>query len=385
MVVSGRHVGYNQPVRELGPVTIFDPRRNSIGFLRLVFATTVIVSHTWPLGGFGHDPGRTSNNLGILAVEGFFALSGFLITRSAEQLRTGRYLWHRALRILPAYWICLAVVAIAFAPIVWHGAHSLRDYLGATPSPLAFFVNNIALSNAQQSIGDTLAHNPYPTLWDGPLYTLQYEFICYLIVGALAAMGVLNRRVVLLLGIGVLAWQQMVLFGLLGAFDPRQATFTVCFLAGSLIWLWRDTLLDAKLSWTLALGCAVVAAGTYVTMGFRQIGIIAFSYLCIWAGARLPFTHVGTKRDFSYGMYIYGWPVMQLASYFGFTALGIPGYLAIVLVCTLGLAAASWYFVESRALRLKKVSAPLWLTDSQAERIYVPPKSSPEAAGETSS
>jgi peptidoglycan/LPS O-acetylase OafA/YrhL len=342
-------------------VTIFDPRRNSIGFMRLALATAVIVSHAWPLGGFGHDPGRTSNNLGFLAVEGFFALSGFLITRSGERLSSGRFLWHRLLRIMPAYWICLALIVVVFAPIVWRASRGLTEYPWTTPNPIGFFVNNLLLANNQVQIGDTLASNPYPTLWDGPLYTLTYEFACYLIIMALAAMRVLNRRVVTVLFVAAWVWQQVVLFNLLGMTEPRQPTLTVCFLLGSLIYLWRDVLLSRRLSWWLFGVCLVVAGVTYTTVGFRQIGVLAFAYVIIWAGARLPLANVGTKRDLSYGMYVYGWPVLQLASFFGLNALGLPVYLSIVLVVTAGLATASWYLVESRALRLKNIAVPTWL------------------------
>ena len=342
-------------------MSIFDPRRNSIGFMRLAMATAVIVSHAWPLGGFGHDPGRASNNLGFLAVEGFFALSGFLITRSGERLSAGRFLWHRLLRIMPAYWVCLAVIVLVFAPIVWHASHGLTEYPWTTPSPIGFFVNNLMLAPNQVQIGDTLASNPYPTLWDGPLYTLIYEFACYAIILALAAMRILNRRVVTVLLAATWAWQQIVLFNLLGMTEQRQPTLTVCFLAGSLIYLWRDVLLERRLSWLLFSVCLAIAGATYATVGFRQVGILAFAYVIIWAGARLPFTTVGVKRDLSYGLYVYGWPVLQLASFFGLNALGLPLYLSIVLVVTAGLAVASWYLVESRALRLKNVSVPRWL------------------------
>lgn len=348
-------------MREWSVVTIFDPRRNSIGFMRLLLATTVIISHAWPLGGFGHDPGRANNNLGFLAVEGFFAISGFLITRSATALPFGRYLWHRLLRIIPAYWVCLVLITVVFAPIVWHASHGLTQYPAATPNPVGFVLNNLLLANNQQQIGDTLAGNPYPTLWDGPIYTLPYEFACYLIVGALAAMRVLNRRVIGIVFVAAWAWQQVVLSNVLGATDPRQSTLTVCFLTGSLIYFWRDVLLDRRASWWLFGFCLVVACGTYETVGFRPVGVLAFAYLTIWAGARLPFTGVGVKRDLSYGMYIYGWPMLQLASFFGLTALGLPLYLVVVLAATVVLASGSWYLIESRAFRLKHISAPMWL------------------------
>ncbi|WP_426624827.1 acyltransferase family protein [Leifsonia sp. McL0607] len=352
-------------------MTVFDPRRNSIGFMRLVMATAVIVSHAWPLGGFGTDPGRANNNIGFLAVEGFFALSGFLITRSGERLSSGRFLWHRLLRIMPAYWVCLVVIVLIFAPIVWRASHGLTEYPTATPNPIGFVLNDFLLSNNQQQIGDTLASNPYPTLWNGPIYTLPYEFACYLIILALAAMRVLNRRVVTVLLAAAWVWQQVVLSNVLGVTDPRQATLTVCFLLGSLIYLWSDVLLERRVSWWLFGICLAVAGVTYATVGFRQVGVLAFAYLVLWAGARLPFTQVGTKRDFSYGLYIYGWPVLQLASFFGLNALGFPTYLAVVLVASVSLAAASWYLVESRALRLKNISVPAWLGGSRSEQKVV--------------
>lgn len=347
-------------------VTIFDPRQNGFGLLRLLLATMVIVSHAWPLGGFGPDPGRTNNNLGIIAVECFFALSGFLITRSAQRLSTGRFLWHRALRIMPGYWVCLLLIALAFAPLVWRTSHGLQSYPGAEPGPFGFVLNNLLLTNAQQQIGETLTGNPHSTAWDAPIYTLTYEFICYLIVAALAALHILNRRVVAVLAVAVWGWQQLILLGALGGYDARHAMFTVCFLVGSLIYLWRDVVLAPKLSWLLAATSLVIAIGTYTTVGFRQVGIVALAYLCIWTGSRLP-SRVGVERDFSYGMYIYGWPVLQLASFFGLNALGLPVYLAIVVTGSVTLAAASWFLIESRALRLKSASAPRWLAPRENE------------------
>jgi peptidoglycan/LPS O-acetylase OafA/YrhL len=121
-------------------VARFDPRGNAIGFLRLAFAVTVIVSHIWPLGGYGPDPGRADNNLGILAVEGFFALSGFLITRSASRAPSvGRFLWHRCLRIFPGFWVSLVVVAAMAAAIT--GANSW-----------GFIWNNLTLHMGQTGI-----------------------------------------------------------------------------------------------------------------------------------------------------------------------------------------------------------------------------------------
>src|SRR5690348_14177211 len=66
-------------------VGTFDPRINSVNALRLILAGLVLGSHTLKLHG-GHDPLEVvtggSVDIGTVAVDGFFALSGFLIVGS---------------------------------------------------------------------------------------------------------------------------------------------------------------------------------------------------------------------------------------------------------------------------------------------------------------
>jgi peptidoglycan/LPS O-acetylase OafA/YrhL len=342
-------------------VTAFDPRGNSIGLLRIVFALTVIVSHTWPLGGFGTDPGRPDNNLGILAVEGFFALSGFLITGSAQHLPVGRFLWHRILRIFPGYWVALIVCAFGFGPLYfWRQSHDLVAYFTSQPLPTGYVINNWLLQLGQTSIAGTLPHTPFPSTINGPLYTLVFEFMCYLLVAVLAAGRVLNPRVAIILGAGVWLWLQLLESGVAGASDHRQALFTLSFVVGMIVSLLRERLLTRS-PW-IAIGSAAVAIVTYLTWGFEQVGVIGFAYVVIWVGAVLPIRGVGRKRDFSYGIYIYGWPVMQLCSLYGVPRLGLLPYLGIVVVITLAFAVASWYLIEKRALSLKNRAWPGWLT-----------------------
>lgn len=343
---------------------VFDVRANSFGFLRLTFALLVIVSHSWPLGGFGSDPGRADNNLGIFAVEGFFALSGFLITMSGTRLSVGRFFWHRILRIFPAYWVALLVVALVFAPIVWRTAHGLTEYLGANPPPSGFVFLNALLVQNQIAIGDTLNANPLALMWNGPLYTLPFEFACYLLIGLLMAGRVLTVRMVASLAVAAWVWVQLAQIGALGVYDDRQAKFTLCFLIGSLLYFLKEHLLVGRL-W-LPLAAASLLVVSYLTWGFHQIGLVAFPYLVLWFAYHLPFRSVGRKRDFSYGIYIYAWPVQQLGAHFGATSLGLLAYMAISAAGTLVLAISSWYLIESPALRRKSADPMAWFRRSTA-------------------
>jgi hypothetical protein len=79
-----------------------DPRGRSNGFglMRLLLAVLVIVSHAFPLGGFGVDPTgwwtHAQVNLGFLALLGFFTLSAGPFTEaraSGRGLRIGTQLY----------------------------------------------------------------------------------------------------------------------------------------------------------------------------------------------------------------------------------------------------------------------------------------------------
>ena len=131
---------------------------NALNFVRLCLASAVIVSHTIPLGGY--DPGWYSRleGWGGWAVNGFFVISGYLIAGSRMRVGILPYLWRRALRILPAFWVNLVLIAFLFAP--------LSTLLTGQPYTLVdgwhFIAANWTLQINQWSVGATLATVPYP-------------------------------------------------------------------------------------------------------------------------------------------------------------------------------------------------------------------------------
>ena len=58
-------------------------------------------------------------------------------------------------------------------------------------------------------------------------------------------------------------------------------------------------------------------------------------------------------RDYSYGVYIWHWPLLVLLSALGAPAWGLPGYAATGLGLTLVAAHLSWTLVEAPALARK--------------------------------
>src|SRR4051794_17483398 len=105
--------------------------KNNIGLLRLVFASLVIIGHSPVMidGDYRRDPlQRFFANLsfGTLAVDGFFVLSGYLITRSMlSKPLVWNFLARRILRIYPAFilasLLCVFVLVPATGGSPWHG------------------------------------------------------------------------------------------------------------------------------------------------------------------------------------------------------------------------------------------------------------------------
>lgn len=94
---------------------------------------------------------------------------------------------------------------------------------------------------------------------------------------------------------------------------------------------------------------------TWLLGGFLTVGLLAYAYLILWLTVALPsLLHgIGRDRDYSFGVYIYGFAMQQVVALVGGARWGLPGYLAVCLVSTLIVAAASWHLVEKPALQWK--------------------------------
>ena len=127
---------------------------NSLGIIRLVLASLVIVDHAFPLGGFGEDPfwrytnGQTS--LGGIAVGGFFVISGYLIVKSGASSDLMQFLWRRVIRIFPAFWGVLLFTAFVVGPIAWLvRGEPLSTYFTLGPGgPFSYITSNWTSSSA---------------------------------------------------------------------------------------------------------------------------------------------------------------------------------------------------------------------------------------------
>lgn len=355
----------------------FDPRRNSINALRLGLAALVLVSHSLTMSG-GTDPlGDITGgivDLGTVAVDGFFALSGFLIARSAvSSPTTGRFLWRRALRILPAFWICLAVTVAVFLPlaqVLRYG--TLTGFpLTGPESALSYLLSNAALYIDQFTVRGLFDGRPV----NGSLYTLFYEFACYLGVAVIGALGLIRRRRGVMVVVGglltVAAVADLLFAGVItGEGDVRWLFLRLgsMFVAGVLAYQWADRIplrgRGAVAAVALLVGALAAAAlfgqDPQSRAAYLVLAPAAVAYIVLFAGAFRRLHRVGSRRDLSYGLYIYAWPVQMTLLLLGAADWPLPVFVVAALTISLGLAFLSWTVVEAPALALKSWTPGWW-------------------------
>lgn len=346
-------------IRRLLERSEFPYRRNSLNLFRLVLAFLVLLAHGYYIVGRDDSPGFNGENLGGWAVIGFFVISGFLITRSRFRADAGSFLVHRIARIMPAFVVCLLVTAFVFGPIAQVLTQgSIAGYLTNGPTPLEYIWGNFFLHIDHYQIGSSLATVPYPDAWNGSLWTLYFEFLCYLVVWVLGGLAIYRRSLVFVGGL----WLASVLIraamaaGITGGLDEDFGLFTRLlpyFLGGSLIYLivHRWGLMPI-----VGIICIPVAAVlmVFVPVVGGPLAAPIIGYALLYLSTVIPQPAWIARNDVSYGFYIYAWPVQQLVVILGGAAFGMLLYVLITSVVTFALGWLSWILVERHFIRLAK-------------------------------
>jgi peptidoglycan/LPS O-acetylase OafA/YrhL len=331
-------------------------RSNNYDIIRLVAAVAVIFSHSFPLSmGYinGRDPDPLSQltghlSIGHLAVMVFFIVSGFLITQSYERSRKPvAYLKARILRIFPGLLFALLLTVFVLGPLLT--THTVQQYFQAKPTYEYF--KNITLYFKVYPLPGVFEDNAYPAAVNGSLWTLVYEFKCYLGVLALGMVKLLRKDVVLLLFI---ASSALTVMGR-GGTDMEMLSY---FSAGMLFYMFRDKIYLNSIYAMLSTVVAVICLLFYESF-FLPVITLCVTYSVMKAVYASKVKINGSKYgDLSYGAYIFAFPIQQTVTYLFEGSMFWWGNFLISAPLTLALAALSWHLVEKNALKLKKLDWP---------------------------
>ena len=330
----------------------YDPARNNFDFLRFVLAAAVLWSHSYSLAGTIDPLRRLSDQLegGRLGVEGFFVVSGFLVTQSWHRsATTAAFARKRLLRLVPALVAALALSALVIGPFVTR--RPVLDYFTWSRPWLVFagvFLHRFL------TIPGAFPDNPFFDHVNASVWTLRYEVACYVLLAALGVFAA-RARVIALGGAFAAVWlvalcqpdRQWV--GAASYWMPQFASF---FVAGVLFYELRGWV--PFTAWSVLLAVTVVVAG--LVAGRLDAVLPIFGGYLLLAAAfsrRLPVAGFGRRGDVSYGLYLYAYPIQQLVVHVSGGHAGPLLVLGTSFPVTLALAALSWRWIEAPALARK--------------------------------
>lgn len=322
---------------------------NHFNFIRFIAAFLVFYGHAYIF--MGHPLNTFLNHeLGVFI---FFAISGYLISLSWERDPSiMRYFQRRSLRIFPALIVVVLLSIFILGPIMttW----TWDKYFS---SPYLFsYLKNIFLYISYYLPG-VFEHNTVPNAVNGSLWSLPAEFFMYILVVIFAQKKKYTKYIVgfvfILFASLTVLWARVsphmiVIYGT----DMRQVVITGTFFwAGAVMYHW-----DFKKYFTFE-NFIIVLLLLLFLYRWPYIYSIASLFLIPFLVLTFGFSNAHTllffnKFDYSYGFYIYAFPVQQSIIYL-YPNITPFMFLSFGFVITMIFASLSWHYVEQPMMQFK--------------------------------
>lgn len=327
--------------------------KNNFDIVRLILAFTVLLVHS----------AEVSRNTDLrflahflnsdFAVKGFFAISGFLIAKSYMRSQSLRdYAVKRCKRILPAYIFTIIMCLFIGAAVT---SLPLTQFI-VDSQTLKYMAANFSFMNfIQPSLPGVFTHNPNQPI-DGSLWTIKAEITLYALLPF--ALFFMKRK-------PLTTWFVIYLISCLWfwffihVYSGAKADALAKQFVGLSGYFFFGTLLSVhQASFDKLKEIAIVSLIAYFLTKDTQLSLfvepVAFSsVVLLFCTGMFKEVPIGKYGDFSYGIYLYHWPIIQLLIHFGvYEANPLLG-VALTIMITLLLAVLSWNLLESRFLKRK--------------------------------
>ncbi len=347
---------WSAPLRFASGVDMEERDRFSGAFdcIRLIAAFAVLYSHCYPL--LGHNDAEplhsAGTSFGAIAVYGFFAISGYLVTQSwLRDPSMSRFMMRRVLRIFPALIFVIIASFVIVGPLTT--TLGMKTYFS---EPTAWsYLAKILIYPAQYGLPGVFDDNPFPSVVNGSLWTLRLEFSLYILIAILGVSGTLGCRwtgiTIALVCLTVdmtlphVRWLDRFPFihQISVLFSNAVPFFVATALAQNAIsrrWLWSGSLL-----------LTAITVSTVHTAIFEPFFLLALPTLVITIG-RYGCCSMSGLGDYSYGVYLWSFVIQQTTIHF-FPAIAPAGLFIVAGGASLFVAAISWHLIEKNALQLK--------------------------------
>ena len=337
---------------------------NNFDFLRVVFALTVAFAHLIELSDLEIlKPLKIYFNT-RLAIDGFFIVSGFLIAKSYENTATIKeYIIRRAKRIIPAYAVVILISALLFSVI---STNSFYDYFSNIQF-WKYLTANLSFQNYLEPCLPGVFETNKICAINGALWTIKLEEAFYLSVPIFywfVRVKKLNFYVLIVIVYILSVTYYMYFLSIDNYRIAKQLPGALAFFATGIVFYKNFSLLH-KWKDYIIIPCLMLFILEHYILKTQILKPIAFGFMVFYIAYSFRFlNNFGKYGDFTYGIYIYHFPVIQLFVFLGLFNKYPPLIICtLVLMVTLLLAIMSWYFIEipylskSRRLRQKKLRA----------------------------
>jgi peptidoglycan/LPS O-acetylase OafA/YrhL len=331
--------------------------QNNYDLLRIFAAFCIIFFHSFALvGKTKQEPlvqlSKGRINFSFIGLSIFFCISGYLIAKSAVKSPTlANYLWKRLLRIQPLLIVTCVVTVFFLGPFLTE--MPLKDYFldGYT---YTYFRNIFPVFGIQFTLPGVFVHHIADKGINGSLWTLIVEERMYLLMTVIF----LYRKgksfyfilVIVLLNLFYLVNRYFFYGEMLTYFSNVAFFYALLFLNSAVLYL-SNFLFKKNLS--LVIIGAFIAF--FVAVIFAGIDFIYFISLPLLVNAIAKIkgktNYAGKYGDFTYGTYVFSFPVQQILVSEGILNPYLVFFLTLAIV--LPLAVLSWNLVEKRFLELR--------------------------------
>lgn len=324
---------------------------NQLNFLRFFAAFLVFFGHGYVLLGLAPTT-VLSHSLGVYI---FFAISGYLISISWDKDPSlFRFFIRRSTRIFPALIVCILLSVLLLGPILT--TLSINNYFSHTATLI--YVKNIFLHISYYLPG-VFEHNPAPNAVNGSLWSLPVEFIMYIlvaIIGSIISKSYIKYIVLFLFIVFLfitkfwaLKTQDVIIFY---GMDLKTIIYTgVYFWAGAFLYHFNFKKYFSFETFVISFLLLIFLfqwGNIYSWLTYFLIPFVVLSF----GFSTSNYLNIFNKADYSYGLYIYAFPVQQTMVYL-YPKLSISFHLTIGFIITIVLASLSWHFIEKPILRFK--------------------------------
>ncbi|MBF9232813.1 acyltransferase family protein [Microvirga alba] len=337
--------------------------------IRVVAALVVVVHHctTYITPNISHDIlfhfSRGSIQFGILAVNVFFAVSGFLVVPGLIRKRDiTAFAVHRFLRIMPALFINILLTIFLVGPLLSN--LPLTEYF--RDAETYRYLNNLIFRMTSTLPGVQFDNGSAPVI-NGSLWTLYFEMLSYVVLVLMFFVGALSNRIVFMILFSVVYLSNILLWfrpELSEAMPSRIVVFNslfVYFFSGVMLNIFADKVpYDKRIAIFILMMCIIL-----LPLGLGPVILpLSVAYLVVYIGFSDVFGSRQFRSDYSYGIYLNHAVVLtillilvpQLKSFFA--------ALIFVTLAAILIAFLSWRFIEAPSLRLKE-----WSTDRVRKKL----------------